>query len=181
MCAGTSSTIRGGILQNLLEGFINNPDLIFLLSQYNITLQVPGKKCHDTQLTGFWQLPDFCLATYLGHTNQAEWKSNFFLCSTVILICWIPCISSNVFRVLGFTFTGGTAFAATTWATLMPLVIVVEVAISFFTVTTTCLLPEITLVYVFTTLKPWGKWGPSPPFRDWVITCMSFPRSRVFI
>ena len=34
---------------------------------------------------------------------------------------------------------------------------------------------------MFTTLKPWGKWGPSPPFREWVITCMLFPMSRVFI
>ena len=57
----------------------------------------------------------------------------------------------------------------------------ISAAIKFFTTTATCLLPEITLVYVFTTLKLWGKWGPSPPFRNWVITCMLFPRSRVFI
>ena len=40
-------------------------------------------------------------------------------------------------------------------------------AIRFFTTTATPLLLEITLVYMFTTLKPWGKWGSSPPFRDW--------------
>ena len=53
-------------------------------------------------------------------------------------------------------------------------------ATRFFTTTATHLLQEITLVYVFTTLKPWGKWDPSSPFRDWVITCILFPRSRVF-
>ena len=61
----------------------------------------------------------------------------------------------------------------------MPLAIVIGMAIRFFTTTATCLLLEITLVYMFTTLKLWGKWGPSPPFRDWVVTCMWFPRSKV--
>ena len=63
----------------------------------------------------------------------------------------------------------------------MPMAIVIRMAIRFFTTTATCLLPEIISLYVFTTLKPWGKWGPSPPFRDWVITYMLFPRSRVFL
>ena len=63
----------------------------------------------------------------------------------------------------------------------MSLAIVIRNAVRFFTATATCLLPEITLVYVFTTLKLWGKWGPSPPFRDWVITCMLFPKSMVFV
>ena len=76
---------------------------------------------------------------------------------------------------------GGTTFAATTWATLMLLAIVTRMAAKFFTNTTTHLPQEITSVYMFTTLRPWGKWGPSPPFRDWVITCMLFTKSMAFI
>ena len=94
---------------------------------------------------------------------------------------WIPCISSNFSRVPGVTSTWGTTFATTTWVTLTPLVIVIGAAVRFFTITTTCLLPEITLVYVFITCKPQGKWGLPPPFGDWVITCTLFPRSRVFV
>ena len=100
---------------------------------------------------------------HLSRSDKSScWKSSSFLCSTNILILWIPCISYNFFRVLGVTSTGGTTFSATTWVTLVPWVIVIRMAVRFFTTTATCLLPEITLVYVFTTLKPWGKWGPSP-------------------
>ena len=63
----------------------------------------------------------------------------------------------------------------------MPLKIVIRMTITFFTTTATHLLLKVTLVYMFTTHKPWGKWGPSLPFRDWVITCMLFPRSIVSV
>ena len=63
----------------------------------------------------------------------------------------------------------------------MPLMIVIRMAIRFFTNTTTHLLPDITSVYVFTTLRLWGKWDPSPPFRVEVVACMLFLRSMVFI
>ena len=122
------------------------------------------------------------LSDHLYRPDKSScWRSNFFLWSTVILVHWIPCISSNFSRVLGVTSIRGTAFTATTWVTLTPLVIMIWVAIRFFTTITTCLLPEITLVYVFTTLKSWGKWVPSPPFRHWVITCILFPRSSVSV
>ena len=57
----------------------------------------------------------------------------------------------------------------------MPLAMVIRMAVRFFTTTATCLLP------VVTTLSPWGKWGPSPPFNVWVITCMLLLRSKVFV
>ena len=60
---------------------------------------------------------------------------------------------SNSSRVLGVNFTGDTTFVATTWATLMPLVMVIGMAIRVFTLTATHLLPAVTLVYVFTTLS----------------------------
>ena len=63
----------------------------------------------------------------------------------------------------------------------MPLAILIRMAIKFFTTNTTHLLPEMTSVYVFTTLKLWGKWGPSPSFKTRVITCLLFLRSMVFI
>ena len=68
----------------------------------------------------FLFLPD-----HLSRPEKSScWRSNFFLCSTVILVCWIPCISSNFSRVLGVSFTWGTTFAVTTWKTLTPLAIV---------------------------------------------------------
>ena len=88
---------------------------------------------------------------------------------------------SNFSRVPGVTSTDGTTFTTTIWVPLMPLVLVIGAVIRLFTTTAIHLLPEITSVYMFTTLKPWGKWGPSSSFRDWVIICMLFPRSRVFV
>ena len=91
------------------------------------------------------------------------WKRVSFLHSTDIHICWLPWILSSLSRVLSVSFTVGTTFTANTWVTLTPLVMVIRIAIRFFTTTATCLLPAVTLVYVFTTLSPWGKWGPLPP------------------
>ena len=113
--------------------------------------------------------------------KSCYWRSTSFLLSTDILVHWIPCISSSSSNVLGVNSTGGRAFTATAWVTLMSLVIVIRMATRFFTTTTAHLLPEITSVYMFTTLRLWGKWGPSSPFRTWVITFMLFPWSMVFI
>ena len=165
----------------LLEGFLSAT----LISCFAKSVQPhsPGSMekmswCSANRAQGStWFLSD-----HLSRPDKSScWKSSSFLWSAIILICCIPCISSNFFTVPGVTSTGGTTFTATTWVTLMPLAIVMEAAIRYFTTTATCLLPEITLVYVFTTLKLWGKWGWSPPFRDWVITYLLFPRIRVFI
>ena len=103
------------------------------------------------------------------------WKSTSLLLSTDILVCWIPCTSSSSSKFLGATSTWGTAFTATTWTTLMPLAIVSGMAFRFFTTTATHLLPEITLVYVFTTLKPRGKWGPSTLSGTALLHACCFP------
>ena len=93
-----------------------------------------------------------------------------------------PCTLSSASQVPGANSLGAPhSFTATPWTTLTPLVIVIRAAIRFITTTAIHLLPEITSVYVFTTLRPWDKWGPSPPFRTWVIMFMLFPRSMVFI
>ena len=106
------------------------------------------------------------LSDHLSRPDRSSfWKSSSFLQSTNILVHWILCISSNFSRVLGATSTGDTTFAATVWATLMPFAIMIRIAIKFLTTTATYFLPEITLVYMFTTLKPWDKWSPSPPFQ----------------
>ena len=91
------------------------------------------------------------------------WKRVSFLHSTDILICWLTWILSSLSRVLGINFTGGTTFVSTTWVTLMPLVMVIGTVIRFFTTTARHLLPVVTLVYVFTTHSPQGKWGSLPP------------------
>ena len=128
-----------------------------------------------------WVTAWFILDYPSSSDKSIWWRSTSFLLSTDILAHWIPCMSSGSSKVLGANSTGDITFTATTWVTLMPLVVVIRIAIKFITTTATCLLPKITLVYVFITLRPRGKWGPWPPIRDWVITCMLFPRRMVFI
>ena len=170
-----SSSIRGGILWNLSLKGSSSTTLISCFAK-SVKPNSPGsmEKMSWYSVNRAWAATQFLFDHLSRPYKSSCWKSNFFL-------CWIPYISSIFSRVSGVTFTGGTAFAATTWVTLTPLVIVIQVAIRFYTTTPTCLLPEITSVYIFTTIKPWGKWVPSPPFRDWVITCMLSPRSRVFV
>ena len=109
------------------------------------------------------------------------WKGTSFLCSTDILVHQIPCISSNFSKVPCTTYTGSITFAATTWVTLMPLAMVTGVAVRYFTATATCLLLVVNSVWIFHDVQPWGKQGPSPPFRVCVITCMLVPKNMVFI
>ena len=85
------------------------------------------------------------------------WKSTSLLLSTNVLVCLIPCTLSISSKVPGTISTWGTAFTATTWTTLTPMVIVTQTAIRFFITTTTHLLPNLTSIYMFTTLKLWGK------------------------
>ena len=168
-------------MEPLLEGFIINN----LISCFAKSVQ-PNSPGSRKKMLWYSASRAHAAAWFLSdHPSRPDkyscWKSTSVICSTDILVPWIPCISSNFSRVLGATSTEGTAFAATTWVTLTPLAIVIGTAFRFFTTTATHLLPKIILVYVFTTLKSWGKWGPSPPPRDWVITCMLIPRSRCFV
>ena len=82
-------------------------------------------------------------ACHLSRPDKSScWKSSSFLLSTIILVCWIP-LSHLIFLESWVAIsTGGTAFAATTWATLMPLAIVIGRAIRFITTTATHLLPR---------------------------------------
>ena len=93
-----------------------------------------------------WVATWFSLDHPSGPDRFSCWKSTSLLHSTNILVCWIPCISSSFSKFLGASSTWGTAFAATTWMTLTPLVIVIWMAIRFFTTTATCLLPVVTSV-----------------------------------
>ena len=121
------------------------------------------------------------LSDHLSMPDKSScWKSSSFLCSTDILISWIPCISSNFSRVLEATSTGGTAFATTTWVTLMPLAVVIGMAIRFFTTTATHFSWNHFDVWVHYT-EAVGQMGSITPFRDWVTTCILFPRTRVVI
>ena len=121
----------------------------------------------------------------LDHPSRPDrsscWKSTSLLCSTDILVCWIPCISSSFFKVLGTTSTWSTVFTATTWVTLMPLGGSYWKSCQVFNYYCNLLAPVVTLLSVFTTLKLWGKWGPLSPSRDCIITCMLFPWSMVFV
>ena len=182
-CAWTLSTIGGGILWNLSLKILS---LITLISCFAKSVQ-PNSLGSREKILWYSTNRAWAAAWFPSdHSSRPDksscWKNTSLLCSTEILVHWILCISSNFFRVLqGPLPTGGTPFTATTWVTLMPLAIVIGMAVRFFTTTATRLLLEITSMYVFTTLKPWDKWGPSPPFRDCIITCMLLPRSRVFI
>ena len=132
MCTWTSSTIRWGILQNIPLKGSSSTILISCFAKY-IHPNSPGyREKMSWYSVNKAQTATQFLSDPLSRLDKSScWKSTLFLCSTTLLVCWIPCISSNFSRVLGVTFTGGTAFAATTWATLMSLVIVIEVAVRF--------------------------------------------------
>ena len=154
-CAQTSSTIRGGILQNLPSNGSSSTTLISCFTKSVQPNSLGSREKMSWYSTNKAQGTTWFLSDHLSRPDKSScWKSSFFLCSTIILVHWIPCISSNFSRVFGVSFPGGTTLAATTWVTLTPLAIVIKVTIRFFTATTTHLLPEITLVYMFTTLKP---------------------------
>ena len=145
-CARTSANIGGGILQNFS---LKGSSSMTLISCFVKSVQPNSPGSREKMLwysTNRAQVATWFLSDHLSRPDKLSyWKSNFFLCSTVILVCWISCILSNFSRVLGVSFTGGTTFTATTWVTLMPLVMVIETAVRFFTTTTIHLLPEITL------------------------------------
>ena len=133
-CAWTSSTIRGGILQNL---FLKGSSSTTLISCFTKSAQPNSPDCRKKILwysanrawTATWFLSD-----HLSRPDKSScWKNNSFLYSTVILVHWIPCVLSNFSRVSGVTSTGGTTFATTTWVTLTPLAIEIVAAIKFFT------------------------------------------------
>ena len=114
-----------------------------LLSLYSPTLNAPGKRCHDTQLRGLGQLPDFCLTTHLGQINPAAGKAVPSSAQQSSYSTGYP--ASHLFspESQGLLPLRGSAFAATTWVTLAPLVIVIRITVRFFTTTATHLLPEI--------------------------------------
>ena len=118
------------------------------------------------------------LSDHLSRPDKSScWKSNFFLCSTIILFHWIPCISSSFCRVLGVTSTGGVIFTTTTWVTLTPLAIVIGAAIKFFTTTRTHLLPEITCS-LHSSHEASGVHHPLSGIE--LITCMLFSQEQGF-
>ena len=182
MCAWTSSTIGGWILQNVSLKGSSSMTLISCFAR-SVQPNSPGSKekmswySARRTLEATWFLTDHPSMP----DNFSCWKSISLLYSTDILVCWIPWISSSFFNVPSATFTWSTAFTATTWATLTPLAMVVGVAVRFFTPTATCLLLVVILVWVFMKLKPWGKQSPSPPSRVSIITCVLLPKNMVFV
>ena len=177
MCAWTSPTICGEILQNLSLKGSSSTTLILCFAR-SLQPNSPSSKekmsWHSASRT--WAVVWF-LSDYLSWPdNSSCWKSISFLHSTDILDCWIPWISSSFSNVPSATSTWSTAFVATTWATLMPLAMVIRAAVSFFTMTTTHLFPVVISVWVFMTHKQWSKQGPWPPSRICIITCMLLPK-----
>ena len=150
----TSSTMGWGILWNhSLKGLLSTT----LISCFARSVQPNYSRLQGENVIVFsLQGMDSHLTS--DHPSRPDksscWKNTSLLLSTVILVHWIPCTSSSSSKVPGVTSTWGTAFTTTTWVTLMPLVIVIRMAIMFFTTAATCLLLEITSVYVFITLKP---------------------------
>ena len=107
MCAWTSSTIKGGILQNLSLKGLSSKTLISCFAK-SVQTNSPGSKermsIHSANRAwaAIWLLSD-----HLSRPDKSScWKRNFLLCSTVILFCWIHCISSNFSRVFEVSFTG---------------------------------------------------------------------------
>ena len=142
-------TISGGMLWNLSLKGLSSATLISCFAkslQPNSPVSREKMSWYSANRT---QASAWFLTDHLSRPDKSScWKSSFFLCWTIILVCWIPCISSNFPRNVGGYFHGGMAFATTTWVTLMPLAIVIGTGIRFFTTTATHLLPEITGVLV---------------------------------
>ena len=120
-----------------------------------------------------------------GHPSSPDksscWRNTSFLHSIDIWVHQIPCILSSFSNVSGITSMGGTLFATTTLAILMPLLIVIGAAVWFFITVATCLPPVVISVKVFTTLKPWSKQGSLPFSGACVITYMLLPSKTVFV
>ena len=131
MCAWTSSTIGGGILQNLS---LKGSSSMTLISCFTRSVQPnsPGSKekmWYSASRT--WVAAWFLSDHPSRPDNSSCWKNISLLCSTDILVCWIPWISSSFSNVSSATSTWGSAFAAATWVTLMPLAMVIRVAVRF--------------------------------------------------
>ena len=147
MWALTSSTIGGGILQNLS---LKGSSLTTWISCFARLMQ-PNSPGSSEKMSWFsvsrawtnvWLAPD--------HPSSPDksscWRSVSFLHSIDILVHWIPYISSNFSNVPGISATRGTLFTATVWATLMPLPIVISTAAWFLITMATCLLLVVILV-----------------------------------
>ena len=152
-----------------------------LLGLYSWTLQAPRKRCLGIQLKVHGWLLEFCQTTTPGQIKSSCWKSTSLLHSTNILVCWIPCISSSFSKVPAMTFTWGTVFAATTWATLMLLVIVIGAAIRFFHHDCTSITPSSLFgvgIYDTQTLRQAGSITPLHGLHHYIHVLL---RSMVFI
>ena len=139
MWAQTSSTIGGGIPQNL---YLKGSSSVTFISWF--TRPVQPNSLGSKENMSWYSASRACavaqfLADYPSKPDKSRcWKSTSFLCLTDIFALWIPCILLS-FSVPGETPTCGMAFAAMTWAILTPLAMVIRVVVRFFTMTTTCL------------------------------------------
>ena len=141
MCVQTSSTIAGIILQNHSLNGSSSASLISCFAR-SVQPSSPG----SSEKMSLYSANKAWVATWFAYDHPFRpdksscWRSTSFLLSIDILVHWIPCVSSRTSKNLGANFTGGTTFAATTWVTLMPFVIVIRTAMRFFTTTSSLLL-----------------------------------------
>ena len=129
MWALTSSTIGGGILQNLsLKGLSS-------ATQISCFTRLVHPNSPDSSEKTLWYLVSRAWADvqfapgYPSSPNKSScWRSVSFLCSNI----WVhqtPIISFSFSNVPGITSMGSTLFTATTQVILMPLLIVIGAAV----------------------------------------------------
>ena len=140
----TSSKIWGGILWNLFLMCSSSTMWISCFTRI-VHPYSPGssEKLSWYSVSRAWA--DAQLAP--DHPSSPEkcscWRSVSLLHSIDIFVCQISCISSNFSNVPGITSTGGTLFAATMQAILIPLPIVIDTAVWFLITMATHLSPVV--------------------------------------
>ena len=113
MCAQTSSTMGGGILQNLsLKGSSSTTLILCFARPVQPSSPSSEEKMSWYSANRVWVAAWFLLDHPCWSDRSSYQKSTFLLCSTDILVCWISYTSSSFSKVLGATSTWDTAFAA---------------------------------------------------------------------
>ena len=139
-----------------LKGSLSMPWSYVLLRLYSLNNQVPGKRCCDTQPTGLGQPPNFCLTTHLGQTNPAAVKKFLPLFSHHLSLLDTLYLIQFLQSIVGY-FSWGYGIQSNHVGDFVALDKSNQGGHQVFHNHPNSLAPRTTSVYVFTTLKPWGK------------------------
>ena len=181
----TSSTIGGGILQNLFLKGSSSVTLIscFVRSVHSPIPQVPRKRCHGIQLVEHVWWLDSWWTTPPGQTSPVAGRVLPFSAQLTSLLSGPLAFCSSFSNIPGETPTCGMAFAAMTQVILTPLAMVIWVASQILHHNHYLhMLPVAILVQGIHDAQPMRQAGNHlPPPGLCIITCMLLPRNMVLV